>query len=108
MESWSAWTGRDSPDRLRRTQSRLLHDFRMEPHVRREDREILLCSRMLSLNEQEAASGDAECVCLVVCDLALRCRGAAQVDLDSHDWPSFARVRVFGTCHGTPLPASFR
>jgi hypothetical protein len=91
------------PDRLRRTRSRLLHDFRTEPRVRREAREILLCSRMLSLNEQEAASSDAEGVCLVVGDLALRCRGAAQVDLDSHDWPSFARVRVFGTRHGTPL-----
>jgi hypothetical protein len=59
MESWTVCR-RDSPDRLRRTRSRLLHDFRMEPRVWREDREILLCSRMLSLNEQEAASGYAE------------------------------------------------
>ena len=59
MESWTVCR-RDSPDRLRRTRSRLLHDFRTEPRVWREDREILLCSRMLPLNQQEAASGDAE------------------------------------------------
>ena len=42
-------------DALLRTWLRLPHDFRMEPRVRREDREILLLSRMLTLNEQEAA-----------------------------------------------------
>jgi hypothetical protein len=42
-------------DGLLRTWLRLPHDFRMEPRVRREDREILLLSRMLTLNEQEAA-----------------------------------------------------
>jgi hypothetical protein len=90
------------PDGLLRTLSGLLHDFRMEPRVWREDREILLCPRMLPLNEQEATSGDAECVCLVVRDLAARYRGAVQVDLDSHDQPSFARGAVSSICHATP------
>src|SRR5690348_13591668 len=78
---------------LVRTLSRLLHDFRMAPYVGCEDCEILLCSRMVPLNEQEAASGDGECVRLVVRDLALRSQVAAQVDLDSHDRPSFAAHR---------------
>jgi len=40
---------------------------------------------LTSLNEQKAASGDAERVRFFVGHLAACCRGTAQVDLHSHD-----------------------
>ena len=56
----------------------------MEPCAGCEDGEINLWSRMMSLDEQEASSSDAERVSLVISDLAMRSRGGAQVNLDSH------------------------
>jgi hypothetical protein len=75
----------------------------MEPCTRCEDGEINLWSRMVSLDEQEASSGDAERVSLVIGNLALRSRGGAQVNLDSHTGhPSPGRFPV----RPTVLPAS--
>src|SRR5712691_1269218 len=74
----------------------------MEPRTGREHRQILLFSRVLTLNEQEAASGDAERVRFVVGHLAMCSRGTAHIDLDSHDRHSFVRGRICITCHGTP------
>src|SRR5713101_7434745 len=95
--SWTGWV----PDRSLRTWLRLLNDFRIESSVRREDREIRLFSRVLALNEQETASGDAESVRLFVGHLAVPCRGAAEIDPDRHDRQPFERGRVSDTCHGT-------
>jgi hypothetical protein len=78
-------TARWTPGRSPRAWRRFPHDFRMEPRAGREHRQILLFSRVLTLNEQEAASGDAERVRLVVGHLAVCCRGTAQINLDSHD-----------------------
>ena len=44
----------------------------------REDREIRLFPRVLTLNDQEAASSDIECVRVFVDHLALGRRGTAQ------------------------------
>lgn len=94
-------SGTPIPDRSPRTWLRLLNDFRIEPRARREDREIDLCSRVLVLNNQETASGDTESVTFFVGHLVVLGRGAAEIDLDSHDQQSFERGRVFDTCHGT-------
>jgi hypothetical protein len=101
-----SWTDR-IPDRSLRAWLRLTNDFRIAPRVRREDREIRLFSRVLALNEQETASGDAESVRFFVGQLAVPCRGA-EIDLDSHDRQPFERGRVFDTCHGTGSWASWR
>src|ERR1017187_4587019 len=86
-----SWTDR-IPDRSLRAWLRLTNDFRIAPRVRREDREIRLFSRVLALNEQETASGDAESVRFFVGQLAVPCRGA-EIDLDSHDRQPFERGR---------------
>ncbi len=62
---------------------------------------------MMSLDEQEASSGDAERVSLVIGDLAVRSRGGAEVNLDSHNGhPSPGRV--YGTSNGTPCERLLR
>src|SRR6266571_935348 len=59
--------------------------FRMAPRVRREHRQIHLFSGVLTLNEQEAASGDAERVRFLVGHLAVGRRDTVQIDLDRYD-----------------------
>jgi hypothetical protein len=82
--------------------SRLLHDFSPEPCAGCEDGEINLWSRMMLLDKQETSGGDAERVSLVISDLAMRSRGGAQVNLDSHaGHPSPER----GAIRATVLPA---
>jgi hypothetical protein len=60
---------------------------------------------MMLLDKQETSGGDAERVSLVISDLAMRSRGGAQVNLDSHvGHPSPERVAI----RATVLPAGSR
>ena len=76
----------------------------MQPRARREDREVLLFSRVLTLDKQETGSGDTEGIRFFVDHRVLCRRSAAEKDLDSHDGQPFARRRVFIGCYATRRP----